>query len=106
VYLDKSGKLGSQFLDRAAFANPNLGSYGNMGFFSARGFRTWSLDAAVSRIFNAGENQRFEIRAEAFNVPNRARPNNPVTALTSPNFGRVTGVQEPRIMQFALKYIF
>jgi peroxiredoxin len=110
VYLDKSGKLGSQFLNRAAFAQPALGAYGNMGYFSVRGFGTWGLDTALSRAFNIGERQRFEVRAEAFNVTNSVRPNNPgVNALVdfnAGNFGRITSVQDPRIMQFALKYVF
>lgn len=49
---------------------------------------------------------RVELRAEAFNVLNASRPNNPPTALTNPNFGRVTTLQDPRIMQFAVKYVF
>jgi hypothetical protein len=105
VYQDTSGRLGSQFLNRAAFAIPALGTYGNLDRFTVRGFATWTLDVALSRIFNLGT-QRFELRAEAFNLPNAARPNNPPTALTNPNFGRVTTLQDPRVMQFALKYVF
>jgi hypothetical protein len=116
VYLDKSGNLRSQFLDRAAFGPAALGSYGNMDRFSVRGFTEWTLDAAVSRVFRINETNRIEIRAEAFNVPNSVKPLNPLpanpggipggTVLTNPNFGRVVNVQEPRIMQWALKYVF
>jgi hypothetical protein len=105
VYVDRSGRLGSQFLNRDAFAAPALGTYGNMDFFAIRGFHTWTLDTALSRLFNVGPH-RIELRAEAFNVLNAARPNNPPTAITNPNFGRVTTLQDPRIMQFAAKYVF
>ena len=114
VYQDTSGDLGSQFLNRAAFALPALGSYGNMERFSIRGFATWTLDVALSRIFNIGA-QRFEFRAEAFNLPNAVVPLDPGTtapfqsvpaSIASPNFGRVTAAQDPRIMQFAVKYVF
>jgi hypothetical protein len=115
-YLDRSGNLRSQFLDRTAFAPAALGSYGNMDRFSLRGFTEWTLDAAVSRVFRITENQRIELRAEAFNLPNAVKPLNPTpanpgaqtatTVLTNPNFGRIINVHEPRIMQWALKYVF
>jgi hypothetical protein len=108
VYQDTSGNLSSQFLNRAAFALPALGNYGNMDPFAVRGFAFWTLDVALSRLFNVGPH-RIEFRAEAFNLPNAAVPMDPAAgslALSSPNFGRVTTMNEPRIMQFALKYVF
>ena len=51
VYQDTSGELGSQYFNRAAFALPALGTYGNSGFFAFDGFPDWGLDAALSRIF-------------------------------------------------------
>jgi hypothetical protein len=105
VYLDTSGELGSQYFDRAAFALPALGTYGNMNFFSVRGPASWNVDLALSRIFNIGQH-RIEARAEVFNVPNAVVPTNPVTSLTDANFGRIRTARDPRIMQFALKYVF
>ena len=91
--------------NRAAFAVPALGTYGNAGFFSVPGIGTWTLDAAISRSFSFG-NRRIEARLEAFNLPNAVRANNPTGTITNVNFGRITAVQEPRIMQFAIKYVF
>ncbi|MBI4519994.1 MAG: TonB-dependent receptor [Gemmatimonadetes bacterium] len=105
LYQDKSGDLGSQYFNRAAFATPALGTYGNTGFFAFRGLANWSLDLALSRVFSVGTH-RVEGRVETFNLTNAIRPNDPVTNLSSPNFGRITGVQDPRILQFALKYVF
>ena len=48
----------------------------------------------------------MEFRAEAFNVTNSLRMNDPVTNLNSNTFGQVTSAKDPRIMQFALKYFF
>jgi hypothetical protein len=95
------------FLNRAAFALPAPGTLGNMGRNSIQGPGYWNLDMAVSRIFQVREKQRLEVRAEAFNVTNSFRPANPSTSLNSPNFGLINSSQgEPRIMQWALKYVF
>jgi hypothetical protein len=106
IYRDRSGDAGTQLYNKAAFANPAPGTYGNMNFNTVLGFRRWDLDAALSRIFNVAETQRFEVRAEAFNVTNSVRPVDPVTNFNDINFGRVRNVRDPRIMQFALKYVF
>jgi hypothetical protein len=105
VYQDQSGGLNTQYFNRAAFALPALGNYGNMDFFTVRGLATWNLDVAVSRIFSLGTH-RIEARWEVFNPFNAPIPNDPVTALSSPVFGRVTTMRDPRIMQFAAKYVF
>jgi len=105
-YLSAPKTLGSVIFNKNAFANPALGSYGNLGPLSTLGLGTWSLDASVSRIFKVKEKQQFEFRAEAFNLPNAVRALNPNTALNNVNFGKITSVDQPRIMQFALKYAF
>jgi hypothetical protein len=106
VYQDRSGDVGTQLWNKAAFASPAPGTYGNMDFNTVLGFRVWDLNAALARVFNVTENQRFEVRAEAFNVTNSVRPNDPINNFNDVNFGRVRSVREPRIMQFALKYVF
>jgi hypothetical protein len=105
IFLDQSGGLGTVRYNRAAFAVPALGTYGNAGFFSVSGIGTWTLDAAISRSFRLGDRQ-IEARLEAFNLPNAVRAINPTGTITNVNFGRITAVQEPRIMQFAIKYVF
>src|SRR5687767_2581410 len=105
IFLDTSGRLGSVRYNRAAFAIPALGTYGNAGFFSVQGIGTWTLDMAVSRQFTLGQD-RIEVRIEAFNLPNAVRAVDPQANIASVNFGRITEVQLPRIMQFALKYVF
>jgi len=52
------------------------------------------------------ENQRVEFRAEAFNLTNSVRYNNPTSNLSTNTFGQITSALDPRIMQFALKYVF
>jgi hypothetical protein len=89
VYMDKSADRVNEILFiRAAFAPPDLGAYGNMGFLSLRGLSSWSLDAALTRQFALGESQRVEVRA--FNSPNAVRANTPISMITNINFGRIT----------------
>ena len=69
------------------------------------GFGQWSLDMALSRVFPIGPH-RVEARLEAFNVFNTVRPAQPATSLAAANFGRVTSVLDPRVFQFAMRYVF
>jgi len=46
------------------------------------------------------------MRAEAFNVTNSLRKENPATNLIQSTFGQITAAADPRILQFALNYVF
>ena len=105
-YKDNSARPFTQWFDPAAFAPQGLGTFGNVGYNAFVGPRTWSFDMALSRTFNLREMQRLEVRAEAFNVTNSFRPGNPGTAINSNTFGQIRTSQDPRILQFALKYVF
>jgi hypothetical protein len=118
----------TNYVNPAAFAVPGVGTYGNTGYNSLVGPHYWEWNEALSRQFQIKEQRRIEIRAEAFNLTNTFRPGLPGTNLGSPNtFGRIlcsaansnntnngTGCSAglgpvgggPRIMQFAVKYVF
>ena len=89
-----------------AFVANGPGQYGNAGRSIIRGNKAVNFDVSVTRRFNVTEQQRLEFRAEGFNVLNLMRPGNPNTSLNSALFGQVTSALDPRIMQFALKYVF
>jgi hypothetical protein len=112
-YLDKSGRPLSQFLNPLAFAQPTTGTLGNSGRGSIQGLPTWSFDLSLLRSFNLGETRKLEVRAEAYNVTNTFRASMPTTgasllglSLATPTFGQVRAALDPRIRQFALKYVF
>ncbi len=95
-----------RYLNAAAFAQPAVGAYGNLGRSNILGPGSVRIDLGLSRIFNVRENQSFEFRAEAFNAPNHMNPLNPGTTLTGADFGRIRSASDPRIIQLALKYVF
>jgi hypothetical protein len=103
VYGDKTI---NRYLNPSAFAIPATGTFGNSGAAAILGPMYWQFDAALSRVFQIREGHRLEVRAEAFNVTNSMRMNDPITNLNAGNFGRVISARDPRIMQFALKYVF
>ncbi len=95
------------WFNTSAFAVPPAGQFGNMGRNILQGPGAWDLDAALSRIFRISERQQMDFRAEAFNVFNHARFNNPGSTMSSlSTFGVIQSALDPRILQFALKYSF
>lgn len=104
------------WMSSAAFANPAPGTYGNLGNNSLEGPGYFDVDLSLSRQFIVHEKQYFEIRAETFNIENRANYLNPGaagiaggasnSALNSSTFGKIQSDVQPRIMQFAVKYNF
>ena len=112
----------SCWLNVASFGNPFAGSpapgtFGNLGNNALVGPGSVVVNAALMRDFPIREHQTLEIRAEAFNLPNWVNLYPPTTARIAPNFGQPTStsgglgafsstIYDPRILQFALKYIF
>jgi hypothetical protein len=105
-YDDTSGRPLSRWLNPAAFALPALGTLGNTPRNSVTGPPTWSLDMALSRVFRLPDTNRIEARLEAYNVTNSFRPGNPATNLAQGTFGQIRTALPPRVLQFAVKYMF
>ena len=89
-----------------AFSKAAPGTLGNLSRSMVFGPTRWQFDVAVSRNFRIKESQKVELRAEAFNLTNSFRTDNPTTDFNSATFGQVITALDPRIMQFALKYFF
>jgi hypothetical protein len=88
------------------FSEEELGVPGNASrrFFHGPGLNNW--DFSVQKTTKISEKVSTEFRAEFFNIFNHAQFTNPAGNFTSGNFGSVTGARDPRIGQFALKFIF
>src|SRR5262249_31416403 len=95
------------WLNPAAFAQPDNGTFGNMGRSNVVGPGSIRIDMGLTREFRVRENQSVEFRAEAFNLPNHLNALNPATNLsTLSTFGLIRSAADPRILQLALKYVF
>jgi hypothetical protein len=127
-YLDTSGGPGTQYLNPAAFGLPVLGTYGNLGWNALTAPGSWDFNLSLARAFRINEKQSVELRVEAYNITNSFRPafatssnqNGSISPTTTGNagtpnfanstntglFGQIRGSLDPRVMQFALKYVF
>ncbi len=97
-----------QWFNKAAFALPALGGWGNAGHNSLRGpgRDNWNLSLFKSFVLNETRGSRFELRAESFNTWNHTEFNQVSNALGSSNFGQVTSAFDPRVFQFGAKLYF
>ncbi|HEU0121100.1 MAG TPA: carboxypeptidase regulatory-like domain-containing protein [Bryobacteraceae bacterium] len=96
----------SAFFNKAAFAVPPDGSWGNFGRNVMSGPGQRNLDLVFGKSFRIAERHTISFRSEWFNSTNTPTFNNPVNAVTNGNFGRITGAGAGRVIQMALKYAF
>jgi len=126
-----SGSLHSRvlngYLDPSAFtiapeapngSGPGDTDFGDSGVGIVRGPGQHNVDMAIERIFPITESSNFRFRAEFFNLTNTAQFANPNNGLDftpgpsgpvnlNPSFGNITSTAaNPRIIQFALKFLF
>jgi hypothetical protein len=96
------------YLNRAAFADPAPGQFGNAPrYLNVRGPLWLDESFSVFKDTMIGERVRNQFRMEITNPLNRAVFGNPNTNLTAgANFGRITSVLSPRVIQFGMKLFF
>jgi hypothetical protein len=93
--------------DPTALAGDQGTDIGNVGRNVLRGPAQNNIDFSVGKRFPLTESKGIEFRADFFNLPNHANRDNPVSDISSVNFGRVLSFSSsPRIVQFALKFTF
>ena len=104
-----TGQQGDVMLNTNAFSAPAPYTLGNLGVFlpNVRGFGLETENISLQRKFGLpGENRFIQVRAELFNAFNRRNLNNPITDLTSPDFGRVSGQGPAKVAQFGFRLQF
>ena len=104
------GQLGPGFwFNPNDFQDPPLGQFNNgtqRTICCGPGQQEW--DFSVHKKLAVTENSYFQFRAEIFNVFNHTNFSNPDGHFSDgpTAFGKITQAGDPRLVQFALKYIF
>jgi hypothetical protein len=119
-------KDGFRWLNPAAFATPQPGTFGNLPRNFLRGPNFYQFDLMFSKDFRLMQTQGIQVRVEMFNITNRLNFENPVIALPSTGapgvpftdaqagtFGymlgplnRTVGLGTARQTQISLRYTF
>lgn len=106
------------FLNASSFAFPIPYTFGNLKNMSLFGPGSIIANTGLWRDFPITERQQIEFKWEVFNLPNHANLYPPQGAVVAPTFGQPTPAStaglgalnqttnDPRTMQFSLKYSF
>jgi hypothetical protein len=96
------------------FTTPCQACDGNLGRNTFEGPGQWSTDQSLFKDFRVSEGMKLQFRWEVFNafnranftLPNSATGGNKANRITSGVFGQANSTLGPRVMQFALKFLF
>ena len=103
----------SQWLNKAAFVLPPLGTFGNAGrnILRAPGFE--DIDFAISKTTTVKERVSLQFRAEAFNLFNHPNFGQPANNFAASNYGQILATRtargdlgSSRQLQLGMKLIF
>ncbi len=95
-----------QYLNPAAFALAGPTAFGNAGVGSTILPGLEQGDVTASKSFDLVERVQLKLQADAFNVLNKTNYSGVDTNVSDSGFGRFTGANPPRQMQFGARIIF
>lgn len=97
----------AQWFNPAAFATPAPFTFGNSSRNLLFGPGYFNCDAGLLKIAPVTERMTLEVRAEAFNLPNRANFGLPASDISVANtIGRITSAADARTFQFGARLRF
>jgi Carboxypeptidase regulatory-like domain/TonB dependent receptor len=108
------GSTPQHWINLAAFAVPANQTFGNLGRNAVRAPGISQLDMGLSRFLGITERKNLRLRADLFNVFNRAQFGAPNADISASNFGTITstissyatGRGTPRELQISAKILF
>jgi len=96
-----------QWFDPSNISDPAPGTFGNMPHSLCCGPPISNTDFSIEKHTSIGERWSTEFRAEFFNLWNHTQFANPDGNFSDLTFGQITKTREdPRVIQFALKFLF
>jgi hypothetical protein len=100
-----------QWFNTAAFQSSNPASApavpGNAGRSVIEGPPTFRVDLSLTKNIRFNEDMALQLKAESFNLTNQTNFTTMGLAATTPStFGVITGVRDPRTLQFGIKFLF
>ena len=103
-----NGVSANYFFNPNSFADPNLGQFGNSARTVCCGPPISNTDISILKRTRINERWDTEFRAEFFNAWNHTQFVNPDGNFSDlgSTFGVVTNARDPRVIQFALKFLF
>jgi len=109
-----NGSTPNNWINAAAFSTPASQTFGNLGRNAFRAPGISQLDLGLSKYVSITERMSIRLRADAFNVFNRAQFGAPNADVSASNFGVITttisnyatGRGTPREFQLSAKFIF
>jgi len=108
----------NQYFNTSLFTVNTVGTFGNSPRNVLATPGLFNIDMAAIKYFPINERMKFQLRAEFFNLLNNVNFTVPGLGSANPdqsaagnivgtgNFGKLTFAADPRILQFALKFIF
>lgn len=105
--LNPTGSRGvHSYFNTAAFQNAAPGTFGETSRNFLTGPSLVNVDFSLFKEFPIHEFGKVQFRSEFFNLFNHPNFYNPDNTVGDGTFGQLQSARDPRIMQFALKYLF
>jgi hypothetical protein len=99
--------ISNQYFDPNGFSNPSLGTIGSARRSICCGPGLNNFDLAIHKNTPINDRMNVQFRAEFFNIWNHAQFFPPDGNITDGStFGEISKARDPRLIQFALKFLF
>jgi hypothetical protein len=100
-------KTVDNWFDKTAFQAVTSGTFGNSGRNILRGPGLYNIDTALQRRIALGGQTALELRWEVFNILNTVEFGLPDSNISNATFGTIARLAgDPRVMQFAVRFVF